>query len=46
VGQSSAVKVSIPRTAGIFSDQEGTIGEVARWQLKNHPLGELVNDTL
>ncbi len=35
-----------PRTAHIFSDQEGTIGEVARWQLKNHPLGEVVNDTL
>lgn len=35
-----------PRTANIFADVEGTIGDLARWQLKNHPLGEMMNDTL
>ena len=35
-----------PRTAHIFSDQEGSIGEVSRYQLEEHPLSNIVNDTL
>ena len=35
-----------PRTAHIFSEQEGIHGEMARWLLENHPLSEAVNDTL
>ena len=35
-----------PRTAHIFRDQEGTIGEIADWQIENHPLSEMMNDTL
>lgn len=35
-----------PRTAHIFSDQEGPIGEIARHQLERHPLSGMVNDTL
>ncbi len=35
-----------PRTAHIFSDLEGPLGEVARWQIKNNKFSEMVNDTL
>ena len=35
-----------PRTAHIFADQEGTLGDAARWQIEKHPLSEMVNDTL
>ena len=35
-----------PRTAHIFADQEGTIGDSARYLLENHPLSRMVNDTL
>lgn len=35
-----------PRTAHIFTDQEGTYGDLARWLLKNHPFSEMMNDTL
>ena len=35
-----------PRTAHIFSQDEGTIGDLARWQLKSNKLTEVVNDTL
>ena len=35
-----------PRTAHIFKDQEGPIGEIAHWQIENHPLSETMNDTL
>ena len=35
-----------PRTAHIFAGQEGTYGDTARWLLQNHPLSEMVNDTL
>ena len=35
-----------PRTAHIFSDNEGTLGEIARWILEKHPLSEAVNTTL
>ena len=35
-----------PRTAHIFSDQEGPIGEIAHYLLEKHPLSGMVNDTL
>ena len=35
-----------PRTAHIFADKDGTYGDIARWQLRNHQLAEMVNDTL
>ena len=35
-----------PRTAHIFSDQGGTIGEIARFQLGRNELSEMMNDTL
>ena len=35
-----------PRTAHIFSQESGEIGDIARWQLKSNKLAELVNDTL
>ena len=35
-----------PRTAHIFSNQEGPIGEIAHYQLEKHPLSEMMNDTL
>ena len=35
-----------PRTAHIFSDQEGPIGEIANYLLEKHPLSGMVNDTL
>lgn len=38
--------VMSPRTAHIFAEQVGTQGELARWQVENHPLSEMVNDTL
>ena len=38
--------IQSPRTALIFRDQEGPIGEIADWLIENHRLSELVNDTL
>ena len=35
-----------PRTAHIFSEYTGTIGDVSRWQLRSNKLAEVVNDTL
>ena len=35
-----------PRTAHIFIDQQGIYGETARWLLHQHPLSDIVNDTL
>ena len=35
-----------PRTAHIFSNQDGTYGELARWMIEKHPLSGMVNDTL
>ena len=35
-----------PRTAHLFSEQNGTIGDLARWQLKSNKLAPIVNDTL
>ena len=35
-----------PRTARIFDNQRGTNGDIARWQLENHPLSGAMNDTL
>ena len=35
-----------PRTARIFADCQGIHGDMARWLLENHPLSEMVNDTL
>ena len=35
-----------PRTAHIFTDQEGTYGEIAHFQIARHPLSEMMNDTL
>ena len=35
-----------PRTANIFADNAGPLGEIARWMLEKHPLSEVVNDTL
>ena len=35
-----------PRTAHIFADHEGPLGEIARWMFENHPLSEIANDTL
>ena len=35
-----------PRTAHIFSDNEGTQGELARWMVKEHPLSGMVNTPL
>lgn len=35
-----------PRTAHIFLNEEGALGEVAKWALKNHPHSETVNHTL
>ena len=35
-----------PRTAHIFSQQKGTIGDLARWQLNSNELAQTVNDTL
>lgn len=32
-----------PRTAHIFSEQLGDLGDVARWTIENHPLSEFVN---
>ena len=38
--------ITSPRTAHIFADQGGTVGEIARYMLEKHPLSEMVNDTL
>ena len=35
-----------PRTAHIFSHLEGTLGDAARWQIKNNKFSEMVNDKL
>jgi hypothetical protein len=35
-----------PRTANIFLDEGGSLGEVARWTIKNHKLSEMVNSTV
>ena len=35
-----------PRTAHIFADYEGLYGDTARWLIEQHPLSEMVNDTL
>ena len=35
-----------PRTAHIFSQQDGSIGDISRWQLESNDLAEIVNDTL
>jgi hypothetical protein len=35
-----------PRTAHVFSDHSGELGEIARWMIKNHHLSEAVNDTV
>lgn len=35
-----------PRTAHIFSDCCGNLGEIARWTIENHELSEVVNDTV
>ena len=35
-----------PRTAHIFSHLEGTLGDVARWQIRNNKFSEMVNDKL
>ena len=35
-----------PRTAHIFADYEGLYGDIARWLIEQHPLSEMVNDTL
>jgi hypothetical protein len=32
-----------PRTAHIFSEQTGDLGDIARWTLANHHLSEAVN---
>ena len=51
--RSEAIKLSgmknpilSPRTAHIFADQEGTYGEIAHYLLEEHPLSEMMNDTL
>ena len=35
-----------PRTAHIFSEGAGAIGDISRWQLKSNKLADVVNDTL
>jgi hypothetical protein len=35
-----------PRTAHIFTDHPGEIGEIARWTIENNPFKDLVNQTL
>ena len=35
-----------PRTAHIFTQNHGSIGDIARWQLKSNKLAQVVNDTL
>ena len=35
-----------PRTAHIFTNQNGTFGEMARWMVENHSLSEMLNTTL
>lgn len=35
-----------PRTAHIFSEEKGTIGELARWQLESNKMAEVVNRTV
>ncbi|HCE1838706.1 DUF2971 domain-containing protein [Vibrio parahaemolyticus] len=35
-----------PRTAHIFTELKGSLGEVARWLVKEHPMAEMVNKTL
>lgn len=34
-----------PRTAHIFLDEPGDLGEIARWHIENHKLAEFVNKT-
>lgn len=35
-----------PRTAHIFKDLPGSLGEIARWQIENNKFSELVNKTV
>jgi len=35
-----------PRTAHIFKEYSGYLGEIARWQLENNKLSSVVNQTL
>jgi len=35
-----------PRTAHIFSDVDGDLGEMARWAIKKHKMSKIVNDTV
>ena len=35
-----------PRTAHIFSDLKGPLGEIARWQIRNNKFSDMANDTL
>ena len=35
-----------PRTAHIFLDDGGVLGEIARWSIEQHPHSETVNDTV
>jgi len=35
-----------PRTAHIFTEDSGELGEIARWMVQNHKLSGVVNDTL
>lgn len=44
-GMKNPITIS-PRTAHIFSQNDGPIGDIARWQLKSNKLGQVVNDTL
>ena len=34
-----------PRTAHIFSSEQGTNGQLSRWLIQNHPLSEMANKT-
>ena len=42
----SSNPVMSPRTAHIFSEENGTHGQIARWSIDKHPLSEMVNKTV
>lgn len=35
-----------PRTAHLFKDLKGELGDMARWMIEEHPMSEMVNKTL
>lgn len=38
--------VMSPKTAHIFIEDEGDLGEIARWTLERHPYSQVVNKVL